>query len=194
MEYQGDGTCNCLNLRGDMAVHQVFQHGSFGNCTLCSNRSTSAADVPVNPGLLEAQYNLVLGSEPMDDVNVSVSPNGGELRVEPSWVLFSPSNWFIPQSVSVVAINDLAVERLEVVQVLHAVSRSEDLMYGSHKYDAPSVNVTVSDDDIAMVHLSTSRIELNETGQASTAYSVWERRSDEDPAARILFLRSLNEK
>ena len=172
-QYEDDGNCSCLSLRGDASVQQAIQRSSTGNgCTMCSQRAISAADVSVVSELLQATYDLVLLSQPISDMNISITPHGG-LQVDPRWVVFNSSSWYMNQEITVWAVDDLVTERFEFAEVLHAVSSSEDPFYGDANFAVQSVDVTVVDDDTARVHLSTASMELNETGQSSAVYSVW---------------------
>ena len=116
-------------------------------------------------------YTVVLGSEPTHAVTVTVaSGDTGAATVAPGSLVFQPSAWDEPRTVTVTGVDDSADnpgDKRDVV-VAHAVS-SPDAAYQATP--AAPVSVTVVDDDGAGVNVSKAAVSVAEGG-ASDTYEV----------------------
>ena len=104
------------------------------------------ADNPATPAKEnEASYTVVLGRLPAGTVTITpgIHPNqSGNAGVDTTPLRFTAANWHVPQSVTVTGVNDnLVNERVRGATVAHAVAGFGDVNV------APSVRVTVTDDD-----------------------------------------------
>lgn len=89
-------------------------------------------------------YTVVLKTQPASDVTVLVTC-GDRLSASPTTLTFTAQNWNVPQTVTVSAVDDAAVEGTTVVLITHAVS-SADAAYNGIAVE--TVEVTVTDNDV----------------------------------------------
>ena len=122
-----------------------------------------------------ATYTVVLDTQPTGTVTIRPSLAGGsdsDVRVSPSALSFSTSNWKTPKTVTVSAGEDGDSDQ-DNATVEHAVSGAD---YGEEEVDAPRVSVTVTDNDVpstaVVLRLSTDtvgegggRTEITVTGE-----------------------------
>ena len=117
-------------------------------------------------------YSVALESKPTGDVTVYVdelvtSAVSPVVSVGSSQLVFTPSNWRIPQVVWVSAFDDASVNGTREVTIRHAMSGGG---YGGGVVAPQSVVVQVSDDDRSGVVISSSTISLEPL--AATTYAV----------------------
>jgi hypothetical protein len=122
-----------------------------------------------------ATYTVVLDTQPTGTVTIRPSLAGGsdsDVRVSPSALSFSTSNWKTPKTVTVSAGEDGDSDP-DNATVEHAVSGAD---YGAAAVEAPRVSVLVTDDDVpstaVVLRLSTDtvgegggRTEITVTGE-----------------------------
>ena len=108
-----------------------------------------------------ATYTVVLDTQPTGTVTIRPSLAGGsdsDVRVSPSALSFSTSNWKTPKTVTVSAGQDGDSDQ-DNATVEHAVSGAD---YGAAAVSAPRVSVTVTDDDVpstaVVLRLSTDTV------------------------------------
>lgn len=90
-------------------------------------------------------YDMYLTRQPSADVTVTINPGPQVTVVSPGNTLtFTPSNWSLPQTVTLAAVNDTAVEGTHAATVTHTAS-SPSFVYD--KVGIPSVPVTITDND-----------------------------------------------
>ena len=126
--------------------------------------TVSDSSLTVNEGSSET-YTVVLDSRPTGDVRVTPSRTSGDADVTVSGALtFTSDNWSSAQTVTVSAAEDLDSND-DTAVIDHAVSGGD---YGSET--APSVTVTVDDDELASrgVLLSADIKEVLEFAGAAT--------------------------
>ena len=95
-------------------------------------------------------YTVVLDTQPTGTVTIRPSlavGSDGDVRVSPSALSFSTSNWKTPKTVTVSAGQDGDSDP-DSATVEHAVSGAD---YGEEAVEAPRVSVTVTDDDVPSV-------------------------------------------
>ena len=114
-------------------------------------------------------YTVVLDSEPVGDVSVAIEGvTDTELTLNKTTLTFTSGNWNTTQEVTVTAEQDDDAVDEEVVTIKHTVSSSGDAKYDG--LTAPSVPVTVTDDDTAGVTISEPSLDIEE-GDSDT-YTV----------------------
>lgn len=86
-------------------------------------------------------YSAVLTSEPTGNVTITPAP-GSQLTVSPASLTFTVSDWNIPQTVTIAAIDDAVAQGTRIQTVTHA-ARSADPGYNG--LAVASVNVTITD-------------------------------------------------
>lgn len=103
--------------------------------------SVAPTSLQVAEGGATAEYELVLGSRPTDDVTVRITTDG-ETRTNPTAVTFGPSSWNTARRVTVMAEDDGEEEGNHQSIIRHHVESDDDLYDG---IDVASVTATVID-------------------------------------------------
>ena len=110
-----------------------------------------AEGVSVNPTVVATSesgtmstFDVVLDSEPIDDVVVTpMSSNGAEVTVSGP-LTFSTSDWSVPQTVTATGVDDAVVDGNAAVTVSLSLTSNDPVYNG---FVAPNVTVTNIDDD-----------------------------------------------
>lgn len=103
-------------------------------------------------GLASHEYTLVLNTPPTDDVTITIGYTGDDcviadaVRDDNDTAVFTSTDWMMPFSVKVQAINDDIDEIDETCTITHTSSSSDPDYNG---LSIPSVDVTVVSDDVA---------------------------------------------
>ena len=94
-------------------------------------------------------FTVVLDSAPIADVTVPVnSDDPGEGTVSPSTLVFSPTNWDVPQTVTVTGVDDTLDDGDQAYRVIVGDPASADAAYDAlTDADTADVAVTNTDDD-----------------------------------------------
>ncbi len=115
-----------------------------------------------------ATFTVVLATAPTANVTVPISSSntltGGTASV--ASLLFTPVNWFIPQTVTVTGANDAALGNVAYT-ILTGAATSTDTDYNT--VDAPDVSVTNLDNDTVGITVTRTSRRLNPTGELITA-------------------------
>ena len=142
-----------------------------GPNTLCEK----AAGILVAPtGLLVSEsgdsetFTVVLESQPFADVTINVrSGNTGEARVDVSQLVFTPSNWGGPRTVTVTGVQDAIDDGAVSFSIILDRAVSGDSAY--NLIDPADVTVTNMDDDSIGVTVSpTTGLTTTEAGGTAT--------------------------
>ena len=105
--------------------------------------SETDGSTEVSENGLTDTYSLLLGTQPLNDVTITLSPSD-QLQLSTSEVVFTTENWNVAQEVTISAVNDTVSEGNEVVTIAHGIS-SSDPAYGS--LTVSDLSVTVVDND-----------------------------------------------
>lgn len=122
-------------------------------------RSTEAAE----SGATDT-YTVVLTDAPSANVtiNLAVQPVGHLTAVndadQTTTLVFTPSNWNVPQTVRVAAVNDDMAEGTHAGAIVHAVS-SLDPDYNN--LSVPNVTVKLIDDDLSLIRITSDQAGQN---------------------------------
>ena len=101
-------------------------------------------------GTVKDSYEVVLTSEPTQDVTIAVTSDDTDVAtVDSNTLTFTPGNWNQPQTVTVTGVDDDVVQNAGRTVSISHVATSDDTAYGG--IEVASVSVTVSDDDEAGV-------------------------------------------
>ena len=92
-------------------------------------------------------YTIKLDTEPTAAVEIRIAA-GGDVSTQPPALLFTPSNWNMPQTVEVSATEDTTDATDDTVTITHTVASGSAPEYFEFTNDLPSVRVTVLDNDI----------------------------------------------
>ncbi len=122
-----------------------------------------------------SDYLVALDARPAASVVVTVSGMSGDVTVDPERLTFTTGNFDVPQAVAVSADHDADALVDPVVTLTHST-----LGGGYDNVDVDDVVVVVTEDDVAGVTLSESRLNAGEGGSAT--YSV---RLDTRPSANV---------
>ncbi|WP_199245377.1 DUF4347 domain-containing protein [[Phormidium] sp. ETS-05] len=88
-------------------------------------------------------YKLVLTSPPVADVTIALSTDG-KITTDMATVTFTPSNWNLPQAVTVTAVDDSQITGNQLSDITHTVT-SADTAY--HNIAVGIIPVNISDND-----------------------------------------------
>ena len=131
----------------DLLADQTVEVESVDNDTARIAVNLTTELVTNEAGDVTAEFTVVLESEPLADVTVTVSSDDGtEGTVEPTTLTFRAGDWSSPQAVTIRGVNDDVVDGDVPYSVLMNVA-SGDLLYDG--MSLPGVTVTNSDDDSA---------------------------------------------
>jgi parallel beta-helix repeat protein len=109
-------------------------------------------------------YDIALTTQPAADVHIYPMPDE-ELEVDQASVVFTDTNWSIPQRVWVSAVNDLQVEGTHSGVVYHTVSTSDPTYAG---VGVQPLQVSVIDNDESPGDLSLGGANVSTLGLAKT--------------------------
>ena len=130
-------------------VHQVVSAPAVSTVTLVGFDPTQKvcvgpSAVAVAEGGSSVQYSVVLDHAPTATVTVSASPDA-QLSVTPAFLTFNASNWQVPQSFTLIAVDDIAPEGPHTGTVTHAVATTDASFAG---FVPGSVTANITDNDI----------------------------------------------
>jgi len=127
-------------------------------------------------------FTLVLDSEPTDDVNFSViSTDIGEATVDTPNPTFTPTNWNMPQTITVSGVNDDLNDGDQTTSIIVSIASTTDAAYASQP--PQSVSTTTTDDDATGFTLSKTAVSVDESGTSETFTVVL----DCQPASDVVF-------
>ncbi len=99
----------------------------------------------------------VLTSQPSADVSIAITVDV-ETTVAPTALLFTSTNWNVPQVVTITAVNDTDNEGLHSGLITHTVSSTDPNYNG---ISAASITVTVIDNDAPVPNVRLNEIYVN---------------------------------
>ncbi len=112
---------------------------------------TAGVTITPNSGLVTSEagdtatFDVVLTSEPTDDVTINLSSsNTNEGTVDPASLVFTPANWNVAQTVTVTGVDD-AIDDDDIAYTINSTVSSNDAKYNNLSIDA--VEVTNIDND-----------------------------------------------
>ena len=127
-------------------------------------------------------YEVVLGTRPVGgSVTITIASDNSDVTVDTdpgtsgnqTTLEFNPANWDDAQTVTVTAEQENADTQQDMATLTHAVSGAD---YGANNETAPSVSVTVNDDDGPMFSTSAESLTVvertDENPTASSSYTV----------------------
>jgi len=141
-----------------------------------TNTDNDTASIAVSPltGLMtteaggSATFTVVLGTRPTADVTIALlSSDPTEGTVSPSSLVFSPSDWNVPRTVTVTGVDDVIDDGNVAYTVITAPAVSADAAYAGR--NAADVSVTNTDDDTGGITVTpTSGLVTTESGGQAT--------------------------
>ncbi len=113
-------------------------------------------------------YTLMLNTQPAADVTVGVTSDDTDVvTVDSASLMFTPSNWDTPQTVTVTGVDD-AINNpggVRTAVIRHAVTTGDGGDYPD-TLDIDGVTVTVSDDDVPSISVAPANSVITEGGNA----------------------------
>ena len=95
-------------------------------------------------------YTLVLSTQPTSDVTVTLSPDA-QVTLDKTEVIFTPTNWAAPQTVTITAVDDSDEEGNHTGQITHQISTTDS---DYSLVSIPNLTVDVVDNDVPQVLLT----------------------------------------
>ena len=140
-----DGNYNGIGI-ADVTAN-ITDNDTAGVSVTESGGSTDTAE-----GGAPDAYTVVLTSEPVGDVTVTVTPDG-QVSVDSSSITFTPADWDTPQTVTVTAVDDAVAEGNHTGAIVHTAT-SADTSYDGVGVAGVTANIT--DNDTAGVTITES--------------------------------------
>ena len=133
------------------------------------------AGVSINPTALtvleggNANYTVVLDSQPIAEVTVTISGHAGtDITLDETKLTFTAANWDVAQTVTVSAAADDDAAADDAVTLSHAVSGTDEYL----NVAAASVVVTVTEANIAGVSINPTALTVIEGDTTGASYTV----------------------
>jgi hypothetical protein len=147
----------------------LFDNDEQNNNGAISFVVTNGATRAVEGGLTDT-YEVVLRRAPTADVTLtSTQVITGQLTLTPANLTFTAANWFIPQTVSVSAIEDAVVESPQTITVTYTANAAGGYILA----DTGAISVNVGDNEAANPAVLTNITSGSVTeGGATQAYTV----------------------
>jgi hypothetical protein len=141
-----------------------------------SNLDNDISAITVDPtnGLVVSEFmdtdtfTMVLDTAPTANVTVTLtSSDPTEGTVLPASVTFTPSNWNVPQTITVTGVNDTIADGNQIFTIITGAAQSADPTYAG--LAVADVEVTNIDNDTAQVYVKARRrLLVSENGQSAT--------------------------
>ncbi|KKU45022.1 MAG: FG-GAP repeat protein, partial [Microgenomates group bacterium GW2011_GWA2_46_7] len=109
-------------------------------------------------------YTVVLSDQPIADVVVTPNP-GTQLTVSPALITFTSTNWNVPQTITVGAVDDALVEGNHNAAISHTAVSTDPIFNG---ITVANVTVNIVDNDGATVNISNYNLSVAEGGATAT--------------------------
>ena len=146
---------------GTVLVGAIYANGSVNNSGAVYVFGEPSPGISVSPtsGLVTSEtggtaaFEVVLDTAPEEDVIIGISSSDtSEGTVDTTSLTFTPSNWNVPQTVTVTGVDDPDTDGDVAYTIVTAAAVSTDTDYGS--LDASDVSVINQDDDAANVEVT----------------------------------------
>jgi CSLREA domain-containing protein len=174
-------------INGDAVVEAnetfVINLTAPGNATISDNQgqgtitnddtagivlTQSAGSTDVTEGGATDSYTLVLTSQPTNNVSIALNP-GTQVTVATSPVVFTTMNWNTPQTVTVTAVDDAAVEGPHTGTISHTVT-SSDAVYNN--FTVANVTANITDNDLPTLSINDVSITEGNSGTQVLNFTV----------------------
>jgi Ca2+-binding RTX toxin-like protein len=169
------GTISYSAASGDAAYNNIaipnvsptiIDNDTAGVTITPSGGSTSVAE-----GGATDTYTVVLTSQPLFNVSITIGENSGQLSASPAALVFTPQNFSTPQAVTVTAVNDLIAEGDHSATLLNSAV-SADPKYFSPTLSIASVTAQITDDDTADIFVAESGGSTEATEGSTDSYTI----------------------
>ncbi|MDM8566311.1 choice-of-anchor Q domain-containing protein [Candidatus Halobeggiatoa sp. HSG11] len=129
----------------------------YAGINISTNEITVNEGDTVNEG--NNDYNIVLTSQPISNVTVTLTSDEDTI-INPTTLVFTAENWNVPQDITIFVNDNYLDEGTHQHEPVQHQVISEDPNY--HELAINNVTVTVIDNDISGVLLSTNELNINE--------------------------------
>jgi len=166
-------------------VHQVIDPNGPGAIVTESGGVTSVSESGV-----EDTYQVVLSQPPAADVTIRLTNRDGELRAVDAanpgrdYLVFTPANWNVPQTVRVAAVDDGDVEGFHRSSIVH-VSSSSDPAYDGVGMPRVITNIVDNDAPGIMIIPTEGSTDVAEGGREDTYQLVLMQAPTRDVTVRL---------
>ncbi len=120
-------------------------------------------------GLIET-YSLALTTQPTSEVTVTLSPDS-QIAVDKTEIVFRPTNWAQPQTVTFGAKNDRVVEGNHVGQITHQIT-TNDNDYAQVSVPNLVVNIVDNDEPVILYRINVGGEEVASTDGSNQDWSA----------------------
>lgn len=140
----------------DLTSDQGLSWIAYGVAELLGTGHLTGAGQQVTEGGATSSYALVLGSEPSTDTTVDVTPdsqltvNGSSVAIQ---LIFTPTNWDVPQTLTVAAVDDSVAEGNHSGSITNVVSAGDPDFIGTNLGTA---TFTIVDNETAGISITES--------------------------------------
>ena len=176
-DFIDDGDQAYTIVIGPASSTDTAYHGINPSDVSVTNKDNDSAGVTVTPtsGLTTteaggtATFTIVLTSEPTANVSIGLSSSDTtEGTVSPTSVTFTPSNWNVPQTVTVTGVDDNVVDGDQGYTIVTSAATSTDPGYSGRT--VPDVSVTNKDNDAqgGVTITPTNNLQTSEAGGTAT--------------------------
>ncbi len=110
-----------------------------------ANITQSGGNTAVTEGGMTDTYNVVLNSQPIADVTITVDSANLQINSDVNTLTFTPSNWDTAQTVTVTAVDDTVGEGNHTGVIQHTLSSSDNRF---NNITADSIIAAVTDNDL----------------------------------------------
>jgi uncharacterized repeat protein (TIGR01451 family) len=114
------------------------------NPTVGVTITESDGSTNVTEGGATDSYTIVLNTQPTNDVNITIN-FGTQVTTNPSIIAFTTTNWNLPQTVTVTAIDDPVIEGNHT-QIISHTATSNDNNY--NQINIASITANITDNDV----------------------------------------------
>ncbi|MFN5513449.1 MAG: Calx-beta domain-containing protein [Cyanobacteriota bacterium] len=114
-------------------------------------------------------YSLVLRTQPTANVVISLA-TGDQITLNQSTFTFTPSNWNVPQTVTVSAVDDALTEGAHSATITHTVASADSDYNG---LTIPTINVGVQDNDAEIKGTVWNDLDGNAVNNSESGLTGW---------------------
>lgn len=175
-DFAADGLQNYAIVTSATVSADADYNGLNPSDVAVGNTDNDTAGITVSPtsGLMTteaggtATFTLVLNTAPISDVTISLTSTAPtEGTVSPATAVFTPANWFTPQTITLTGQDDLIADGTRAYTIVTGAATSSDSSYNG--MNPSDVTATNSDDDTPGVTVTpTSGLVTTEAGATAT--------------------------
>ena len=167
------GTVNDTDYPTSMNITSVITNIIDNDSGVIITQTSSSTSV--TEGGATDSFDVVLSTQPTNDVNITISSNS-QIKINNSSLIFTSSNWDTAQSITVTAIDDEMVEDNHSSIITFTVFGGDydDAAFVVDGTEETSIAVAIADNDIEPVSTVTYNLSITKTGNGiiTTDYGI----------------------